>query len=167
MRACRFCAHAGPSRTAKSFQLHVGPANTTANTVGRAGALSGLPFGGPRGAPSAQGDSTRSTRDRTDCTSSLASRRVGSSAHAANLGGADPRGFRGGPQPLCANRGERSPVPEPSPAGLFGGHHVRKWLPAKHRRPRARRIVPGLVRRNACEMLAEFCSTLLWQRSGE
>src|SRR6266571_7478560 len=48
---------------------------------------------------------------------------------------------------------EESPDPEPSRAGLFGGHHVRKWLPAKHRRPQARGAMPGLVRRNACEML--------------
>ena len=36
----------------------------------------------------------------------------------------------------AANRD--APDPEPSRAGLFGGHHVRKWLPAKHRRPHAR-----------------------------
>src|SRR5438876_4495087 len=32
-----------------------------------------------------------------------------------------------------------------SRAGLFGGHHVRKWLPAKHRRPQARGAVPGVA----------------------
>src|SRR5437773_8860798 len=48
-----------------------------------------------------------------------------------------------------------SPDPEPSRAGLFGGHHVRKWLPTKHRRTRGWEVMPGLVRRNACEMLAE------------
>src|SRR5213080_2699655 len=47
-----------------------------------------------------------------------------------------------------------SPDPEPSRAGLFGGHHVRKWLPAKHRRPQARGAMPGLARRNACKTLA-------------
>src|SRR5438552_4957168 len=52
------------------------------------------------------------------------------------------------------------PHPEPSPAGLFGGHHVRKWLPAKHRRPRARGAMPGLVRRNACKMLVESSARL-------
>jgi len=53
-----------------------------------------------------------------------------------------------------------SPDPEPSPAGLFGGHHVRKWLPAKHRRPQARGAMPGLVRRNACKMLVESSARL-------
>jgi hypothetical protein len=48
-----------------------------------------------------------------------------------------------------------SPDPEPSRAGLFGGHHVRKWLPAKHRRPQAWKLMPGLVRRNTCKTLAE------------
>src|SRR2546427_8251823 len=48
--------------------------------------------------------------------------------------------------------------PEPSRAGLFGGHHVRKWLPAKHRRPQARGAMPGLVRRNACKTLAKGIS---------
>src|SRR6266550_5617204 len=52
-------------------------------------------------------------------------------------------------------RDQDSPDPEPSRAGLFGGHHVRKWLPAKHRRPQARGAMPGLVRRNACKMLVE------------
>src|SRR5881296_3700147 len=47
-----------------------------------------------------------------------------------------------------------SPDPEPSRAGLFGGHHVRKWLPAKHRRPQAKKVMPGLARRNACKTLA-------------
>src|SRR5437899_1906354 len=48
-----------------------------------------------------------------------------------------------------------SPDPEPSRAGLFGGHHVRKWLPAKHRRPQGWKLMPGLARRNACKMLVE------------
>src|SRR5947199_10386271 len=47
-----------------------------------------------------------------------------------------------------------SPDPEPSRAGLFGGHHVRKWLPAKNRRPQARGAMPGLSRRNACKTIA-------------
>jgi hypothetical protein len=34
MRARRFCAHAGPSRTTKYLQVHHGPANTTANRFG-------------------------------------------------------------------------------------------------------------------------------------
>jgi len=42
--------------------------------------------------------------------------------------------------------------PEPSRAGLFGGHHVRKWLPVKHRRPQARGAMPAYARRNACKM---------------
>src|SRR5439155_10341793 len=60
-----------------------------------------------------------------------------------------------------------SPDPEPSPAGLFGGHHVRKWLPAKHRRPQARGAMPGLVRRNACKMLVESSARLSRTVSGE
>src|SRR5947208_17149793 len=52
------------------------------------------------------------------------------------------------------------PDPEPSRAGLFGGHHVRKWLPAKHRRPQARGAMPGLARRNACKMLVESSARL-------
>src|SRR2546421_8715465 len=55
---------------------------------------------------------------------------------------------------------EDSPDPEPSPAGLFGGHHVRKWLPAKHRRPQARGAMPGPVRRNACKMLVQSSARL-------
>src|SRR6266550_4717438 len=54
--------------------------------------------------------------------------------------------------------------PEPSPAGLFGGHHVRKWLPAKHRRPQTRKVMPGLARRNACKMLVESSGRLSWCR---
>ena len=53
-----------------------------------------------------------------------------------------------------------SPDPEPSRAGLFGGHHVRKWLPAKHRRPQARGAMPGLARRKACKMLVESSGPL-------
>src|SRR5712692_555425 len=49
---------------------------------------------------------------------------------------------------------------EQSRAGLFGGHHVRKWLPAKHRRPQARGAMPGLVWRNACKTLAESSARL-------
>ena len=33
MRARRFCAHAGPSRTTKYLQVHHRPANTTANST--------------------------------------------------------------------------------------------------------------------------------------
>src|SRR5437879_2325111 len=50
--------------------------------------------------------------------------------------------------------------PEPSRAGLFGGHHVSKWLPAKHRRPHARGAMPGLARRNACKTLVESSARL-------
>src|SRR3989442_11652965 len=53
-----------------------------------------------------------------------------------------------------------SPDPESSRAGLFGGHHVRKWLPAKHRRPQAWKLMPGLARRNACKMLAKSSGRL-------
>ncbi len=60
-----------------------------------------------------------------------------------------------------------SPDPEPSRAGLFGGHHVRKWLPAKHRRPQARKVMPGPARRNACKMLVESsCLTILMPDQG-
>src|SRR2546426_7141678 len=52
------------------------------------------------------------------------------------------------------------PRPKPSRAGLFGGHHVRKWLPAKHRRPPARGATPGPARRNACKMLVESSGQL-------
>src|ERR1051326_8133320 len=45
------------------------------------------------------------------------------------------------------------PDPELTRAGLFGGHHVRKWWPAKHRRPQAYKVMPGLARRNACKTL--------------
>lgn len=53
-----------------------------------------------------------------------------------------------------------SPDPEPSRAGLFGGHHVRKWFPAKHRRPQALLAMTADVRRNACKMLAESSARL-------
>src|SRR2546428_13965507 len=54
-----------------------------------------------------------------------------------------------------------SPDPEPSRAGLFGGHHVRKWLPAKHRRPQGWGAMPSHARRNAClNACREFWSTL-------
>src|SRR2546422_2855076 len=84
---------------------------------------------------------------------------------APRLGGQDavarsdrrPRGRRVAPPGLEPGL----PNPEPSPAGLFGGHHVRKWLPAKHRRPQARGAMPGLARRNACKTLVESSATLL------
>src|SRR5690242_1948360 len=51
---------------------------------------------------------------------------------------------------------------------VFGGHHVGKWLPAKHRRPHARGALPGLARRNACKMLVESSvDTLLNLHSGD
>src|SRR5439155_7794930 len=57
-------------------------------------------------------------------------------SHPSGLGGL----IRSSPAPAVAERPitvappgfePGSPNPEPSPAGLFGGHHVRKWLPAK------------------------------------
>ena len=35
---------------------------------------------------------------------------------------------------LRSGSSQDSPSPEPSRPGSFGGHHVREWLPAKHRR---------------------------------
>jgi hypothetical protein len=53
-----------------------------------------------------------------------------------------------------------SPDPEPSRGGLFGGHHVPKWLPAKHRRPQGWKL---MGRRNACKTLAWALRNVSWR----
>ena len=54
------------------------------------------------------------------------------------------------------------PDPELTRAGLFGGHHVRKWWPAKHRRSQASKVRPGLDRTNACKQLATHSPGASW-----
>ena len=79
-------------------------------------------------------------------------------------------GQREGPQanaprpskvPLLGSN-QDSPDPELTRAGLFGGHHVRKWWPAKHRRSQASKVRPGLDRTNACKTLATHSPGASW-----